>query len=314
MLLAYAKLALNDALLASRVPDEPYLARELERYFPAQMRERFPDAIESHRLRREIIATQLANAIVNRGGPTIVTRLVDQTGADAPTIAAAYAAVRDSFGLVDLNAAIDALDGRCAGKPQLAPLRRAAGPAARAASPGSSATSISQAAPLDGIVAIYGGGIAEIAAPLPQHPAARRRRRRWRRASSVSACAGVPDELARRVAALPTLSTAPDIVLVAQTTGTPVADVAALHFAVGGVFRLGALARRRPRHRGGRLLRPPRPRPRHRRHRGRAPPPDRRDRRVGRGRRRTPSAAWSSGAAPRSPASATPSTASPPPG
>ena len=99
VLLAYAKLSLHDELLDSPVPDDPYLSKELERYFPAAMRERFPDAVANHRLRREIIATQLANAIINRGGATMVARLVDQTGADAPTIAAAYAATRDSFGL-----------------------------------------------------------------------------------------------------------------------------------------------------------------------------------------------------------------------
>ena len=109
------------------MPDDPYLGKELERYFPAEMRERFPDAIASHRLRREIIATQLANAIINRGGPTIVARLVDQTGADAPTIAAAYAATRDSFGLTELNAAIDALDGKVPGAGAAASLRRLAG-------------------------------------------------------------------------------------------------------------------------------------------------------------------------------------------
>ena len=119
VLLAYAKLSLHDELLESPVPDDPYLGKELERYFPAEMRERFPDAIASHRLRREIIATQLANAIINRGGPTMVARLVDQTGADAPTIAAAYAATRDSFGLTEMNAAIDALDGMVPGQVQL---------------------------------------------------------------------------------------------------------------------------------------------------------------------------------------------------
>ena len=119
MLLAYAKLSLHDELLESSVPDDPYLGKELERYFPADMRERFPDAIAGHRLRREIISTQLANAIINRGGPTMVARLVDETGADAPTIAAAYAATRDSFGLTELNAAIDALDGVVPGQLQL---------------------------------------------------------------------------------------------------------------------------------------------------------------------------------------------------
>src|ERR687893_383819 len=80
VLLAYAKLSLHDALLESPVPDDPYLGKELDRYFPAEMRERFPDAIAGHRLRREIIATQLANAIINRGGATMIARLLDETG------------------------------------------------------------------------------------------------------------------------------------------------------------------------------------------------------------------------------------------
>ena len=47
MLLAYAKLALHDELLDSRVPDDPYLGRELDRYFPNEMRERFPEHLPS---------------------------------------------------------------------------------------------------------------------------------------------------------------------------------------------------------------------------------------------------------------------------
>ena len=119
VLLAYAKLALHDALLASPVVDDPYLSTELVRYFPRTLAERMPDAIERHRLRREIVATQLANAIVNRGGSTVVVRLADQTGADAPTIASAYAAVRDSYDLISLNGAIDKLDGLVPGAVQL---------------------------------------------------------------------------------------------------------------------------------------------------------------------------------------------------
>ena len=69
VLLAYAKLTLNDDLLETAVPDDPYLARELVRYFPAAIQERFPEAIEAHRLRREIIATVLSNSLINRGGP-----------------------------------------------------------------------------------------------------------------------------------------------------------------------------------------------------------------------------------------------------
>ena len=84
------------------------------------MSERFPDALENHRLRREIIATQLANSMINRGGPSLVVRIADQTGASADRIAAAFAAVRDSYDMSALNGEIDALDGRIPGKLQLA--------------------------------------------------------------------------------------------------------------------------------------------------------------------------------------------------
>ncbi|WP_163317196.1 NAD-glutamate dehydrogenase domain-containing protein, partial [Enterobacter hormaechei] len=88
----------------------PYLARELIRYFPRPVQERFPDAIEAHRLRREIIATGLSNSMINRGGPTFVVRLADQTGADVSTIASAFAAVRDAYGMTALNTELDGLD------------------------------------------------------------------------------------------------------------------------------------------------------------------------------------------------------------
>ena len=81
MLLAYAKLSLYADLLDSNVPDDPYLGRELGRYFPKLIAQKFPDALEKHRLRREIIATQLANSMINRGGPSFVVRIADQTGA-----------------------------------------------------------------------------------------------------------------------------------------------------------------------------------------------------------------------------------------
>ena len=81
VLLAYAKLSLYSELLDSPVPDDPYLGRELERYFPKEMSKRYPDALHAHRLRREIIATQLTNSMINRGGATLIVRIADQTGA-----------------------------------------------------------------------------------------------------------------------------------------------------------------------------------------------------------------------------------------
>jgi NAD-specific glutamate dehydrogenase len=124
VLLAYAKLSLYGDLLDSAIPDDPYLGRELARYFPSQLNERFPDALARHRLRREIISTQLTNSLINRGGPAFVARIADQTGAPAPTIAAAFFVARNSYDMMALNAAIDALDTRVAGSCSSISMRR----------------------------------------------------------------------------------------------------------------------------------------------------------------------------------------------
>jgi glutamate dehydrogenase len=240
VLLAYAKLALHDELLESAVPDDPYLGRELERYFPGPIRERFPDAVASHRLRREIIATQLANAIVNRGGPSVVTRLVDETGADAPTIAAAYAATRDSFGLIEINSAIDALDGRVSGALQLA-LYAAVQDLTLSRMVWFTRNVDFRRRRLDEVVGLYAAGIRDVAAALGDSlaPASRES---WKGRSDSLVAGGVPEELARRVSALQDLVAAPDIVLVSGRTGRPVAEIARIHFAVDGLFGLGELA------------------------------------------------------------------------
>ena len=73
VILAYAKLTLFDDLLAGTSIDDPYLAGELFRYFPQKLHETYPEAIDTHRLKREVIATVLANAIVNRSGPAFVS-------------------------------------------------------------------------------------------------------------------------------------------------------------------------------------------------------------------------------------------------
>ncbi|WP_243370064.1 NAD-glutamate dehydrogenase [Microvirga solisilvae] len=239
VLLAYAKLSLHDELLESAVPDDPYLGKELDRYFPAAMRERFPDAIATHRLRREIIATQLANAIINRGGPTMVARLVDQTGADAPTIAAAYAATRDAFGLTDMNLAIDALDGVVPGALQLRLYGELQDLLMNRIVWFIRNVDFSTHS-LDTIIGAYQAGIADVERGLPTTLSPEALEALNARAKALID-QGTPEALARRIAALPDLVAAPDIVLTAQKTGKPVSDIARTHFALEAAFRLGAL-------------------------------------------------------------------------
>ena len=239
VLLAYAKLTLYDDLLASPIPDDPYLASELVRYFPATLQTRFPDAIAGHKLRREIIATTLANAIVNRAGPYAVARLIDETGADVAAIATAYAAVRDSFGLTPLNAAIDTLDGTIPGANQLALYA-----AAQDLLLGRMIWFLRHTDPATGLaatVARFQPGIAEIAATLvtllPPDAAIS-----LTAGMTALATAGVPDDLAARIAGLPFLAAATDIIRVAETTEQPIATVAATHFRLAERFGIVALA------------------------------------------------------------------------
>jgi glutamate dehydrogenase len=120
VLLSYAKIALQQDLLESQVPDEPQLAQSLISYFPEQLRQRFPEALEKHSLRREIIALGLTNAIVDRAGPTMVVRLLDETSRTTANVAHAFLAAREVFELPALWQRIDALDGVMRGAPQLA--------------------------------------------------------------------------------------------------------------------------------------------------------------------------------------------------
>jgi glutamate dehydrogenase len=119
VLLAYAKLSLHDAILASDAPDDAYFERDLLNYFPQALRKTYPATITTHRLRREIISTQLANSIINRGGLSLVPRLINGSKLDAAKLARSYIVARDVFALNEINAGIDALDTKISGDLQL---------------------------------------------------------------------------------------------------------------------------------------------------------------------------------------------------
>ncbi len=111
VLLGYAKVDLVTRLLATAAPDEPYLERELHRYFPQQARERFADQMARHRLRRELVATGVANDLINRMGITYVSRTAHELGTMAADVALAYVVARDVAGANGHWAAIEAQDG-----------------------------------------------------------------------------------------------------------------------------------------------------------------------------------------------------------
>ncbi len=118
VLMAYVKNTLVDALGDSDLPDDPQLLPCLLGYFPPLLVERFPRAIAAHRLRREIVATVVANDLVNRGGITFLQEMRERTGRSAGDVARAYAIVKEIFAFGPLWAAVDALDNKVAASVQ----------------------------------------------------------------------------------------------------------------------------------------------------------------------------------------------------
>lgn len=110
VLLAYSKMALYKTLLDSSLPDDPYFAADLSRYFPKAMQEEFAGAIAGHPLKREIIATVATNSIVNRAGITFLFDIAEDLRVSAPDVAIAYSLVRDAFGLRALWNDIESLE------------------------------------------------------------------------------------------------------------------------------------------------------------------------------------------------------------
>ncbi|MGQ4273625.1 NAD-glutamate dehydrogenase [Terrihabitans sp. B22-R8] len=235
VLLAYAKNALYADLLESGVPDDPYLGRELGRYFPGPMREGYRADIDAHRLRREIITTRLANAMIDLGGPSLLPRLGD-VGVDEG--AAAFAAVRDSFRIGELMAGIDALDAKISGSLQLQ-LYGSVQDLLLSRMPWF-LRNVDLKQGLQDVVARFRAALDEVRAGLGD-VLGEEATTSWRARADEFEAAGVPAELASWLAALPALARAPDAVLVAERSGLQIVPAAQKLFATTEQLCLDAL-------------------------------------------------------------------------
>ncbi len=234
-LMAYGKIFLYSELVESDLPEDPYLTRDLERYFPAPLPERFAGHIGHHRLRRELIATIVANQLVDRAGMTFAFRLAEETGARAPQLARAYAVARDVFEMGSFWAAVEALDNQIEAGTQLSMLiegRRLVERAARW---------VVRAVPRAGIDVTamtdrFAPGAQLLAAALPDVLSGLNREQFAERRSDLEA-GGVPAELAHRVASMQSLLSVFDIVVDAGLTGSEQPIVTEVYFGIGA--RLG---------------------------------------------------------------------------
>jgi len=239
VLLAYAKNVLYDELLASDLPDAPELKAELLDYFPERLRSLAPETINAHRLRREIIATCGANALVNRMGPSFIEDTQTRTGRDGASIARAYLIVRNVFDLPAIWRGIEALDNQVPTATQTRLFLAVM-------------SSVDQAVrwfllsglPLDTAARTrqFQPGVRELA-PLVAEllPESERQVHESRRAAYVEG--GAPAALAERLVVLNTLSTAMDIVQISEEMSKDIVEVARQYFVAGVSFGLLTLRR-----------------------------------------------------------------------
>ncbi len=242
VLMAYSKNTLYDALLASNVPDDPQFESDLSAYFPTALRTSFAGDIAGHQLRREIIATELANIVVNTGGSTFITRMNDETGAAAEDTVRAYMVVRNAYGLDRLYDEINALDNRIPADLQTTMhlycktlLRRQSMWFLQ---------NCPQPIAIEATIDRFGSGIAALRDHLFDHISEFQKERTTARQQRLIE-RGAPEALAFAVACLEPLSAAPDIITVADQVGRTIDEVACTHFSMGaylGFDRLKASA------------------------------------------------------------------------
>ena len=228
LLLSYGKITLYQELLASDVPEDPYLSRELEDYFPSPLRQRFSELMPEHRLWREIIATKVTNSIVNRMGAGFAMRIREDTGADSATMAKAYTVAREIFEARDFWGQVEALDNQVPAERQneavlemwnlLRQMTRRL-----IALPGGHKIDISS------LVERFAPGLREFEANLSEFVGDDLKERLREREAELLA-AGFPAALATRIASLRFMYSALDIVDEARNQELPVSRVAQAYF------------------------------------------------------------------------------------
>ncbi len=244
VLLAYAKLDLDAEIVASELPDQSYFTSELAGYFPRAAVTSFPDELIHHRLRREIIATSLANKIVNLAGPVFIHRTKEISSAPAARVARAFVLAEGAFGLSALKSRIDACDLRVPAAVQtgmyadLAQLLRRLGLWFLVNVPAN--------ADLGDTIARYRAGVESLRGTFSTLVSPYEAQATEARIADLQK-AGAPLDVAEDIAVLPLLGGAPEIALLAHARALPLDLVAGAYFAVGatiGLDRLRGLATR----------------------------------------------------------------------
>ncbi|MFC6672612.1 NAD-glutamate dehydrogenase [Marinobacterium aestuariivivens] len=230
VLISYVKADLKEALNRPEIHRDAYLTREVDGAFPAALLQRFPEAVAGHRLRNEILATQLANGMVNRMGISFPAVVRQATGAEYADVARAYVVARDIFAMEQAWQQIEDLDGEVSTEVQdsmmaelIRLVRRATFWLVR---------HHRQQIDVSACIERYRPGIEAQVACMGELIQGSRLET-WEERRAQLADASVSQTLASFVASADSLFSSLGIIRIGEQTGRPVEEVARVYFALG---------------------------------------------------------------------------------
>ncbi len=234
VLLSYSKLVAFQQLLESDIPEDPYLSKELQRYFPLPLQKKYASEMEKHRLKREIIATAVTNTTINRMGATFLLRMQEDTGRSPAEVAKAFTITRETLDARALWNQIDALDGQVPESVQIDALQ-----VIWQVQRNFTRWLLTRQGPIPAIataVERYHDGFNEIRAaegvlPDSLRPAYNASLQEWKDK-------GLPAALAGQIAALPYLEPSCDIIELARARKLKPVEVSKVHYRLGEALHL----------------------------------------------------------------------------
>ncbi len=235
VLQSYAKICYTQMLLKSDIVDTKAMEERLLRYFPKKLADSYAPEIKSHRLKNEIIATTLANGIVNRMGPDFIRDRMNNCGASAEDVAKAYIIVREAFGLRDIWNKIESLDGKVPADIQLNALNETARMVERAVT--WFLTRYGRKLEINRDIAAFEGGIEAVkdsmASVVPDELL-----QKIKELTDNGVKNGLPKKLAHDISLMPILGSACDIIRISMDYKYEIPITARVYFELGDYFHL----------------------------------------------------------------------------
>ncbi len=235
ILISYAKINFTQDLLASDIPETKEMQNWLFDYFPDILQDQYAKEIKRHKLAREIVATTMANSLINRMGPTFIKSRMNKTGANPAEIAKAYIIVRDAYNLRDNWDALEALDNKVPAEVQLKAMKEIAGLSEHAIS--WFLTRLGRDLDIGKDTKGFGDGIAELSKNLDKVMTPGLKETVEQRQFSGEHD-GLPKKLARQIALMPVLSSACDIIRISLEQKTDLLETARAYFEIGDEFHM----------------------------------------------------------------------------